>query len=96
MGIGLPPLTTGSWTTRYRTRLLDLVWMVPGVRMYSREFRRLGIDLVHTNNNLVGQMPAILAARLVSLPVLCHLHDQTPLTWAERLAVPLVAVARRR
>ncbi len=88
-GVGLPTLTAGSWLTRYTERFLDLLRMGPTTWRYFRQFRRLGIDLVHTNNNLFGQMPAIVAARLASLPVICHLHDQVPLTWIERRAVPL-------
>jgi glycosyltransferase involved in cell wall biosynthesis len=88
-GVGLPPEAAGRWVTRYEARFRDLARMVPAAWRYFRWFRRLGIDLVHTNNNLFGQLPAIIAARLASVPVICHLHDQLPLTWVERKAVPL-------
>jgi glycosyltransferase involved in cell wall biosynthesis len=74
----------------YVRRLGEVARMSPAVWLYLRHFRRLGIDLVHTNNDLFTHIPAILAARLASIPVICHLHVHGPLTRIEKAAIPLV------
>lgn len=80
----------GGVIRRYSERLTAVGRMAPAAWSHWRMFRRLGIDLVHTNNTVFDHLPAIAAARLLSIPVVCHLHDHVPLTRLERAWVPLV------
>lgn len=64
--------------------------VLPGARALVRLIRRRGIRLVHVNNQLLSGLPAILAARLCGVPVLCHLRITRPLTRVERWVAPLV------
>lgn len=83
---GTSPPCASRWRT-YVGRASDLLRMAPRFRHYRRLFRRLQVDLVHTNNNVFEHVPALAAGRSLGLPVVCHLHDQVPLTQVERFAV---------
>jgi glycosyltransferase involved in cell wall biosynthesis len=78
---------SGDRLRTYLGRARDLLRMVPRFFYFRRQFRRLGVDLVHTNNNVFEHVPALAAGRSLGLPVICHLHDQVPLTQVERIAV---------
>lgn len=83
------PGTSAPAPSRWRTyvgRASDLARMAPRFLYFRRQFRRLGIDLVHTNNNVFEHVPVLAAGRSLGLPVICHLHDQVPLTRLERIA----------
>jgi len=87
--IGGRPGTSPRSASRLRTyvgRVSDLLRMAPRFLYYRRLFRRLQVDLVHTNNNVFEHVPALAAGRSLGLPAICHLHDQVPLTQVERFA----------
>jgi glycosyltransferase involved in cell wall biosynthesis len=86
---GRGPATSPPSGSRWRTyvgRASDLLRMAPRFLYYRRLYRRLKVDLVHTNNNVFEHVPALAAGRSLRIPVICHLHDQVPLTRVERVA----------
>jgi glycosyltransferase involved in cell wall biosynthesis len=73
----------------YPAKLLELLRLLPHVISYVRAFRSRRIELVHTGNNVFDQIPALVAARILRLPTICHIHDQLPLTRVETVAARL-------
>jgi glycosyltransferase involved in cell wall biosynthesis len=57
---------------------------------FIRAFRADDLDIVHTNNGLRWHIAPIIAAKLLSIPIICHLQGQDPMTSLDRLLIPAV------
>ena len=69
----------GFW---YRT--VPMTW-----RLW-RFCRRYRIALVHVNNGILTQIPAITAARLAGVPCVCYIQGVEPVTWIQRPFIRMV------
>jgi glycosyltransferase involved in cell wall biosynthesis len=70
--------------------LASLALNIPMVFYFLKRFRQLGIQLVHTNNNIIYHIPAFVAARILQIPIICHIHDHIAPTLVEKLAARMV------
>ncbi len=72
--------TFGFW---YRT--------VPYAAWLVRFCRRQAIELVHVNNGILTQIPAIAAAGWLRLPCVCYIQGVEPVTWIQRPFIRMVS-----
>jgi glycosyltransferase involved in cell wall biosynthesis len=56
-------------------------------RRIVKEYR---IDLIHANNGIYENLPAILIARLLHIPCICHVRGTEPITRLEKRVFPWV------
>jgi len=75
---------------RYIFKAASLCRLVLRSIYFYREFKKYDIQLAHSNNNIYEHIPVVIACKLLHIPVVCHLHDQTPPTALEKLFIPLV------
>ncbi len=57
----------------------------PKIKIFARVIKSNRIDLVHTHNNLHKGKPEIVAAWLVGVPCVCHIHTFMELTYFDKL-----------
>ena len=66
------------------TGAAQLIFVVPTIAFWLKRRR---IQLVHLNNEILSQLPLLLAAKLAGCRVICHLQGWRPFTRAERWVV---------
>ncbi|MEI6825838.1 MAG: glycosyltransferase family 4 protein [Desulfuromonadales bacterium] len=75
---------------KYIFKMADILLSIAKFPYFLMKFKEHKINIVHTNNNIYEHIPAFIAAKLLSVPIICHLHDQTPLTSIEKIFIPLI------
>ncbi|MBM4428730.1 MAG: glycosyltransferase family 4 protein [Chloroflexi bacterium] len=65
------------------------VW--PRARALQAIIRAESVDLVHTNIRVAHDRESIIAARLSSVPCVCHIRDWDELNWFDRRLVRMVS-----
>lgn len=75
---------------RYISKIAGLFLSIARFPYFLLKFKEHKINIIHTNNNIYEHIPAFIAAKILSIPILCHFHDQTPLTLIEKIFIPLI------
>ncbi len=82
--IPMPPrrIRGGGYLGEAVNLILDVAVNAPAI---ARLIRGRNVDLVHINNNIKDNLPAIFAARAAGVPCVCHMRGTRPLVRKERL-----------
>jgi len=71
--------TAGALYLFFRSIFIFLKHQVPEIFKFIKLIKKLKIDLIHTHQDLNYSKPEIIAAKLLGVPSICHLHAYTRL-----------------
>jgi glycosyltransferase involved in cell wall biosynthesis len=75
----------GSTYLFFRSALVFIKKQVPQILTFIRLFKNHDIDLIHTHSDINLSKPEIIAAKIVGIPSVCHLHAYTHLNVFDRI-----------